>query len=88
MPIISIFLGIVIRINFGDHNPPHIHANYGDSAAVFEIATGRLLVGRFPRRQTRYVVEWIVRNRPELMRNWDLAVEKLPTFRIEGLADE
>lgn len=33
MRIISIFLGIVIRINFGDHNPPHIHANYGLSGA-------------------------------------------------------
>lgn len=88
MPIISIFFGIVIRINFGDHNPPHVHANYGDHAALFEIATGRLLSGRFPRRQTRYVVEWIVKHRPEIMRNWDLAVEKLPTFKIEGLSDE
>ncbi len=88
MPIISIFLGIVIRINFGDHNPPHVHANYGDHAALFDITSGRRLAGHFPRRQARYVVEWIVKNRPELMRNWDLAVEKLPTFKIEGLADE
>ena len=88
MPIISIFLGIVIRINFRDHNPPHVHADYGDHAATFDIATGRQLAGRFPRRQARHVVEWIVKNRPALMRNWDLAVAKLPTFKIKGLADE
>lgn len=75
-------------MNFADHNPPHIHANYGDHAAIFEIATGRLLAGRLPRRQTRYVVEWIVKNRPNLMRNWDLAVARMPTFKIEGLTDD
>ena len=88
MPIISIFLGIVIRMNFADHNPPHIHVDYGDYRAAFYIATGRRMIGQLPRRQTRYVVEWIVKNRPELLRNWDLAVAKLPTFKIEGLTDE
>jgi len=30
MPEISRFYGIVIRMYFGDHNPPHFHAAYGD----------------------------------------------------------
>jgi hypothetical protein len=34
------------------------------------------------------VVEWIVKNRAELMRNWDLAANGQPTFKIEGLEDE
>src|SRR6202041_311268 len=40
MPIISIFFGIVIRINFGDHAPPHLHAEYQGDEALFDIRTG------------------------------------------------
>jgi hypothetical protein len=88
MPIISIFFGIVIRINFFDHAPPHLHANQGGQAALFDITTGRLIAGSLPRRETRCVIESIVQNRTELMRNWDLAAQGQPTFKIEGLADE
>lgn len=88
MPIISIFLGIVIRINFADHNPPHLHAEYGSAEALFDIRTGRVIAGRLPRRETRRVLEWIVRRRSELMAAWDLAVVPLPTFKIPGLDDE
>lgn len=88
MPIISIFFGIVIRINFFDHAPPHLHAAHGGQAALFDLSTGRLIAGALPRRETRYVVEWILKNRTELMRNWELAVRGQPTFKIEGLADE
>lgn len=88
MPIISIFFGIVIRINFRDHAPPHLHTAYGGAKALFDIRTGRVTAGGLPRRQTRYVVEWILKNRIDLMRNWDLAAMGQPTFRIEGLVDE
>jgi hypothetical protein len=57
MPIISIFFGIVIRINFFDHAPPHLHAAHGGSEALFDISTGRVIAGALPRRETRYVVE-------------------------------
>jgi len=55
MPIISIFLGIVIRINFRDHAPPHLHAAHGGHRALFDIASGRAIAGALPRRETRYV---------------------------------
>ena len=29
MPEISRFFGIVIKMFFDDHNPPHFHAEYG-----------------------------------------------------------
>jgi hypothetical protein len=88
VPIISIFFGIVIRINFFDHAPPHLHAAHGGSEALFDIVTGRVIAGALPRRETRYVVEWMERNRSELVRNWDLAVTGQLTFKIAGLADE
>ena len=33
MPEISRFLGIVIKMFFDDHNPPHFHAEYGSDRA-------------------------------------------------------
>lgn len=88
MPIISIFFGIVVRINFFDHAPPHLHAAYGDDEALFDIRTGRVIAGHLQRRESRYVLEWVVKNRADLLRNWDLAVSGQPTFRIEGLNDD
>lgn len=42
MPILSRFYGIVIRMYFqqAEHNPPHIHALYGDDMAEIVIRTG------------------------------------------------
>ena len=88
MPIISIFFGIVITINFRDHNPPHIHAAHGGLKALMDIRTGRVIAGALSRRETRYVLQWIEQHRAELMQNWDLAVQGKPTFRIEGLSDD
>ena len=88
MPIISIFFGIVIRITFFDPAPPHLHAAHGGTEALFDIRTGRVIAGALPRRETRYVVERVVKNRAELMRNWDLAANGQPIFKIEGLEDE
>ncbi len=57
MPIISIFFGIVIRINFDDHNPSHLHAAHGGRKALSDISTGRVIAGGLRRRETRYVIE-------------------------------
>ncbi len=85
MPIISVFFGIIIRINFRDHPPPHIHAEYQNDEALFDIRTGDLIEGRFPRNAQRFVREWMSLHGEELMRNWDLAVTMRPTFQIPGL---
>ena len=39
MPEISRFFGIVIRMFFNDHEPPHFHAVYGGHEALIEIET-------------------------------------------------
>jgi hypothetical protein len=41
MPEISRFFGIVIKMFYDDHNPPHFHAEYGEHAALIDIATCR-----------------------------------------------
>ena len=38
MPEISRFFGIVVRMFFNEHNPPHIHVEFQDGKAVFDLA--------------------------------------------------
>ena len=37
MPQISFFLGIIIRMFYRDHNPPHFHAIYGEYEGLIDI---------------------------------------------------
>ncbi len=85
MPIISTFFGIVIRIYFSDHNPPHLHAEYQEYEAQFDLRTIEILGGQLPRTQRNQVVRWIRANQAALADNWDRAYNDLPTFRIQGL---
>ncbi|MBU0489208.1 MAG: DUF4160 domain-containing protein [Bacteroidetes bacterium] len=69
MPEISRFLGIIIFMNFNEHNPPHFHAKYGDYQIVVDIETG-VIEGKFPPRSLKLVMEWHELNKVELLRNW------------------
>lgn len=44
MPEISRFLGIVIRMFYDDHNPPHLHAEYGGNKVLLDFQ-GNILQG-------------------------------------------
>ena len=72
MPAIAAFLGIVIRMYFqqAEHNPPHVHASYGDDAAAVAIRGGEVLDGRLPDRQLRLVQEWVSMHEEELPQMW------------------
>ena len=39
MPVIARLFGVVIKMYFRDseHNPPHIHAIYGEYSGIFDI---------------------------------------------------
>ena len=47
MPEISRFYGIVIRMYWADHLPPHFHAHYGSNQAQIRIDPVGLFRGRF-----------------------------------------
>ena len=86
MPVLSVFYGITIYLNTrGEHNPPHIHAKYGEYEAAFEIASGDL-IGEFPRRQTRLIQAWIEIHREDLMINWEIARSAGECSRIAPLS--
>lgn len=73
MPTISRFFGIVIRMYYDDHAPPHFHAYYGGDVAVIAIDTLEVIEGGLPKRPLALVVEWAQQHRDELREDWRLA---------------
>ncbi|MCL1882612.1 MAG: DUF4160 domain-containing protein [Defluviitaleaceae bacterium] len=87
MPIISAYYGIIIRMYFKDteqHHKPHFHAKYGSDKAVFDL-DGNILTGKFPPKQTKYVVAWADIHRDELVALWDIMQTDEDYFKIKGL---
>lgn len=84
MPEISRFAGIVIRMYYRDHSPPHFHAEHGEHEMTVEIDTG-IVEGRFPRRALASVLEWYTLHQEELVENWRLAREERPLNNIPPL---
>ncbi|WP_439482063.1 DUF4160 domain-containing protein [Cyclobacterium plantarum] len=85
MPEISRFYGIVIRMYFQDHNPPHFHAEYQGMKAEYDIATLKILAGKLPKRAHAMVLEWSSQHRDELIRNWEKAIVPTSLDRIKPL---
>jgi Domain of unknown function (DUF4160) len=84
MPEISRFLGIVIRMFYRDHAPPHFHAEYGNYEIIVEIKTG-VVEGKFPKRALGAVLEWADLHHADLLVDWDLARLEEPLNSIEPL---
>lgn len=86
MPEISRFYGIVIKMYFGDHAPPHFHAEYGGSEMVVDIETLGVIAGRLPARATGLVMEWAALHQEALRDDWQLASNLDPLEKIDPLA--
>jgi hypothetical protein len=86
VPTISAFYGILIRMYFNDHSPPHFHARYGEFEATIDIATLTVMEGRLPLRALSLVQEWAMMHRGELLLNWEMCREKASPARIEPLS--
>lgn len=85
MPIISVFLGITVRMYFGDHPPPHIHVAYQGFEALVSIKHGEVIAGSLPKRPLALTREWLERNRSAILENWKRAEALEPMERIPGL---
>ncbi|MEP7354410.1 MAG: DUF4160 domain-containing protein [Acidobacteriota bacterium] len=75
MPTLSIFFGIVVRMYYDDHPPPHFHAIYGEHEAKIVIETLELFEGTLPRRALGLVLDWAELHQQELRDNWVRARE-------------
>lgn len=85
MPTICVFFGILIRMYFNDHPPPHFHAIYGEHEAVIAIDSLAVLEGSLPTRALHLVCEWAQLHQGELMADWELCRSKLPPQAIAPL---
>ena len=84
MPVISLFFGIIIRMYFDDHPPPHFHAEYQGFKAVFEISNGKVRHGKLPNKAEKLVKQWALDHKSELMANWQRGVGLMPMELIPG----
>lgn len=85
MPTISAFYGILIRMYFSDHPPPHFHVRYGEHKARFSIPDGDQIDGELPARAGRLVQEWAALHQDELAENWRRCERRVPLEPVEPL---
>jgi Domain of unknown function (DUF4160) len=85
VPELCRFYGIVIKMYFDDHNPPHFHAEYGEAEALFGIDSLALLAGDIPPRALGLVAEWAALHRDDLRACWQRARSLEPLGKIDPL---
>ena len=85
MPEICRFYGIIIKMFFDDHHPPHFHAIYSDFEALIEINTLAVIGGKLPPRALGLVMEWAAIHQTELTDFWEKAKNLEPIGKIAPL---
>jgi len=86
VPEISRFLGIVIRLHYADHDPPHFHASYQGRKVEVDIRTLAVIQGGVAARALGLVMEWAAQHQAELAEDWRLAASGRPVRKIAPLA--
>ena len=71
MATLIVLFGIQIVIHSNEHNPPHIHAFYGGSEALFYILNGEMYLGEIPYKQARIVKKFILTYKENLLDEWN-----------------
>lgn len=85
MPTLSMFFGIVIRMNWTDHFPPHFHANYAEFEGIIDIRKLEMIKGNLPRKALEIILEWGELHQAELLADWDLCQAKQAPNKIAPL---
>lgn len=87
MPVLSMFYGIIIRMQSekgGKHHLPHIHVVCGEDESVFSLE-GEQIEGIISASKKKLVEAWIEIHKEELMADWKLLDEGEQFFKIEPL---
>jgi hypothetical protein len=85
MPEICRFYGIVIKMYFADHSPPHFHAEYAEHEARIAIGNLTVVSGTLPPRAMGLVAEWASLHQQDLSALWDKARRAEPLGRLDPL---
>jgi len=85
MPIISVFFGIVIRMFYKEHEPPHFHAEHQSQQAKCNF-DGEFVAGLIQSPTARRLIQqWAGLHRRELEANWENMKAGRPLDKIEPL---
>ena len=60
-----------MHITRKEHNPPHVHAYYGEFEATFYIDSGDIYQGEFPKSGAQLVKKFVLKYKKELKEMWD-----------------
>lgn len=76
MPTIGVINGIVIIMHLTnkEHNPPHIHAIYGEYEATFYIKNRQLFEELFPKAECKIIHKFINKYSIELLEMWETGI--------------
>lgn len=85
MPEISRFYGIIVKMHFDDHLPPHFHAEYGEHEALIQIHTLAVIAGKLPPKALGLIVEWASQHQEELQILWERAKNMEALHKISPL---
>jgi len=85
MPELSRFYGIIIRMFYGDHAPPHFHAVYQGGEIQVNINTLAVIEGDMSRRAQALVLEWAALHQAELREAWEAASRNQSPSKIPPL---
>ncbi len=85
MPEICRFYGIVIKMYFADHAPPHFHAEYAEFEARIAIDSLAVISGKLPPRAMGLVAEWTTLHQQDLTVLWERARRFEPLARLDPL---
>ena len=84
MPVLSRFYGLIVYMNYREHNPPHFHARYQGFEVSIEIESG-IVKGHMPSRALKLLFEWMDIYKEELLENWKLAQQMKALKEIKPL---
>ena len=85
MPEVSRFFGIVIRMYFDEHMPPHFHAIYAGDEIEVGIDPIAVHQGGLPQRALSMVVEWAALHQRELLADLERLRHDQPAAKIAPL---
>lgn len=85
MPEICRFYGIVIKMYFADHAPPHFHAEYAEYEVRIAINSLAVITGSLPPRAMGLVAEWATLHQQELQGLWERASRLEALHRLDPL---
>jgi hypothetical protein len=84
MSVLCRFHGLVIFMNYNDHNPPHLHARFQGQEVIIQIQSG-IVMGVMSMTALRSLCVWTESHRSELMEDWLRAREHRPLLPIPPL---